>query len=189
MARGTPDQDLKLTPAERAVLEHHFGKALSDDLSIHRSAEFPEVLRISGLTHNSDSAQWAGLAMIVGGVWIDGGGSGAFMLSQTFWLSDQATRQILQTRGWSTLDESQRKMLVLRWIIDSRPLDSNIQTGANGGHAAEVDVEGRDIVVRVWLIEYLTNIAGRHAIQQQEPRIFRFKPDGSMTEQKEAGVD
>jgi hypothetical protein len=176
-AGAAPYGNIKLTSAERAQLASHLGKRLGYHESIERSSEFPEVLRI---VEYIDDLGPRTEAMIVDGVWID------WSAHWMFWIPEEATHRVLQARGWSTLDDTKREALALRWIIDTLPPGFSAQTGAGGGHAPEVAIEGGDVVVKVWLFRRFTSIAGPRVTQEQAPRVFRFKQDGSMIEQKPA---
>lgn len=94
-AGTAPYGNIKLTPAERTLLEQHIGKRLRYHESLERRIEFPEVLR---LIEYVDDVGPRTKGIIVDGVWIDGSSP------HLFWLPEQATGHVLQARGWSTLD-------------------------------------------------------------------------------------
>jgi hypothetical protein len=170
---AAPDKGIKLTSTERATITQHLGKRLPYHVGVSRIDGFPEVLRVSQYI---DDAGLMTLAMIVDGAWIEWGGNG---LS---WIPDEVTHHVLQARGWPTLDQSKRKSLALRWIISALPPDFSSQTTADGGHAPEVSVENTDVIVRIWLIHSGTSIAGPRITRYRAPTVFRFKPDGSMSQ-------
>ena len=178
IAGSAPYGNIKLSPSERALIEEHVGKRLGYHQSIERSTEFPEVLRI---VRYIDDVGPRTEAMIADGVWVDWGGHWGF------WIPEEATRHVLQARGWSTLDDGKRKVLALRWVMDALPPGFSAQSAADGGHAPDIRVEGGDVVVRIWLIARFTSIAGPRVTRDQAPHIFRFKPDASMAEEPAAG--
>lgn len=173
-----PDPDGKLTPAERATITQHLGKRMPYHTGVQRIDGFPEVLRV---TQYIDDLGTMTLAMIVDGVWLDWG------LQGLSWIPDEATRHVLQARGWPTLDQDKRKSLALRWIMSALPPDFEGQTTKDGGHAPEVSVENADVIVRIWLIHHGTSIAGPRVTRDRAPTVFRFKPDGSMSQTAAAG--
>ena len=195
---SAPDGGLKLTQAERAIITQHFGEHWLDHINVNRSingthsidvtrsTEFPEVLQV---TNGINDAGWQPRAMIVDGAWLDWNPAPAVMMMDGRWIDwspAEATRRVLQARGWSTLDDDGRKKLALRWIIDSFPPNLSSQTAADGGHPPEVSIEDGHVIVRVWLIRRSTSIGGRSVSRYPYATMFRFKPDGSMIEARPA---
>lgn len=167
------DGDPRLTPVERTLIKRHFGRRLPYHVSVSRSAEFPEVLR---LTEYIDDVGAFPFAMIVDGAWIESGVDAQFAAT----IPLEATRRVLQARGWPTLGEAERKALALRWIEDALPPSFRSQTVAQGGHAPQVSIEDGDVIVRVWLVRTMTSIAGPRVTRNNFATVFRIKPDGSI---------
>jgi hypothetical protein len=169
-----PEWGAKLTHAEQALLTQHFGKHPPYHVGVSRSRGFPEVLRVEQYI---DDAGYRSLGIIVDGAWIETDIYGIL------WSPVEATRHVLMARGWTGLDDGRRKALALQWVEDSLPPGWSSQTSAEeGGHAPELSVEDGDVVVRVWLIRRGTSVAGPRVSRDSNASVFRFKPDGSMTE-------
>ncbi|MGC1523792.1 MAG: hypothetical protein WA803_19780 [Steroidobacteraceae bacterium] len=166
-----PEWGAELTRTEQTVIIQHFGKHPSYHVGVSRSRRFPEVLRVEQYI---DDAGYRPLGTIVDGAWIESG---------DLWSPVEAARRVLMARGWTGLDDGRRKALALQWVEDSLPPGWSSQTSAEeGGHAPELSVEGGDVIVRVWLIRRGTSVAGPRVSRDSSASVFRFKPDGSMTE-------
>lgn len=164
----------KLTRAEQTVITQHFGKRPPYHVGVSRSRGFPEVLRVEQYI---DDAGYRPLGIIVDGAWIESG------IYDILWIPVAATRRVLIARGWTGLDDGRRKALAFDWVEDSLPPGWSSQTSAvDGGHAPELSVEDGDVIVRVWLIRRGTSVAGPRVSRDSSASVFRFKPDGSMTE-------
>jgi hypothetical protein len=169
-----PEWGSKLTRAEQAVITQHFGKHPPYHVGVSRSRGFPEVLRVEQYI---DDAGYRPLGIVVDGAWIEPGVYGIL------WSPVEATRRVLIARGWTGLDHGRRKALALQWVEDSLPSGWSSQTSAEeGGHAPELSVEDGDVIVRVWLIRRGTSVAGPRISRDISPSVFRFQPDGSVTE-------
>jgi hypothetical protein len=169
-----PEWGAKLTRSEQAVIIQHFGKHPPYHVGVSRSRGFPEVLRVEQYI---DDAGYRPLGTIVDGAWIE---SGVYSI---LWSPVEATRRVLMARGWTGLDDDRRKALALQWVEDSLPPGWSSQTSAEeGGHAPELAVEDGDVVIRVWLIRRGTSVAGPRVGRDSSASVFRFKPDGTMTE-------
>lgn len=169
-----PEWGSKLTRAEQAVITQHFGKHPPYHVSVSRSRGFPEVLRVEQYI---DDAGYRPLGIVVDGAWFEPGVYGVL------WSPVEATRRVLIARGWTGLDHGRRKALALQWVEDSLPQGWSSQTSAEeGGHAPELAVQDGDVIVRVWLIRRGTSVAGPRISRDSSPSVFRFKPDGSVTE-------